>query len=343
VDASEDFPELSAQLEPLQRVTRGERTLLLDAQELSERLFGDHMPANTIALGAAYQRGLLPVSAQALERAIRLNGAAVERNLAAFAWGRACVAAPDAVEAATCPPEAAERARELGQRELELVDGVAASGELRRLLEVRVPELVAYQSRAYAERYVDVVRRVKATEEERIPGSTAVTEAVARNLFKLMAYKDEYEVARLHLDAAERARLRADFRGDVRVAFNLHPPLLRALGVRRKLKLGGWFVPFLRLLRGMRRLRGTPLDLFGYTRVRRTERALIREYEDLLETALAELAPDSRATAIELCELPDVVRGYEEIKLRNVERFRERAAELRGRLAAPGGMPAAPL
>ena len=198
------------QLDRIDAVTRREHNLYLDAQQLSERLFGDHMMTNTLALGAAYQRGMLPVSRAALEEAIRLNGAAVEKNLAAFAWGRAVVAAPDAVEAATRPPEQAVPAHQPTAAERELVtlavDGDA--GELRRLVELRVPELVAYQDEAYARRYAEAVRRVHVAEQERAPGHTELTEAVARQLFKLMAYKDEYEVARLHLDAVSRPSCR---------------------------------------------------------------------------------------------------------------------------------------
>jgi indolepyruvate ferredoxin oxidoreductase len=332
VDTSERFPELAAQLDRIEGATRAEHNLYMDAQELSERLFGDHMMANTLALGAAYQRGTLPVSAEALEQAIRLNGAAVEKNLAAFAWGRAVVAAPDAVEAATRPPELP--ARELSEAEQELVTLAVNGdrGELRRLVELRVPELVAYQDEDYARRYAERVRHVHVAEQERTPGHFELAEAVARQLFKLMAYKDEYEVARLHLDAVEQAKLRAEFGDDVKVAFNLHPPLLRTLGLKRKLQLGSWFVPSFRALYRMRRLRGTKLDPFGHARVRRLERELIGEYEEMIGEALAQLTPDSHATALELLELPDVIRGYEEIKLRNVALFRKRAEPLRRRL-----------
>ena len=332
IDPGERFPELAGQLDRIDAVTRSEHNLYLDAQLLSERLFGDHMMANTLALGAAYQRGLLPVSAGALEQAIDLNGAAVEKNLAAFAWGRAVVADPDAVERATAEPE--PPALELSELERELVD-LAVDGdqdELRRLVEIRVPELVAYGSAALATRYAEVVRRVQVAEQERTPGHGELAEAVARNLFKLMAYKDEYEVARLHLDAYEQAKLRRELGEGARVWFNLHPPLLRALGLKRKLKLGRWFVPAFRMLRGMRRLRGTPLDPFGLAKVRRVERQLVGEYEGLVTEAIAALAPGTHATAVELCELPDLVRGYEDIKLASVERFRERAAELRAEL-----------
>jgi indolepyruvate ferredoxin oxidoreductase len=138
-----------------------------------------------------------------------------------------------------------------------------------------------------------------------------------------MAYKDEYEVARLHLDTVERARITAEFGEGAKIWFNLHPPLLRALGLKRKLKLGRWFLPAFRLLRAMRRLRGTPFDVFGWAKVRRVERRLPDEYRELVRAALTL----DRKTALELAELPDVIRGYEDIKLANVERFRERAAE----------------
>jgi indolepyruvate ferredoxin oxidoreductase len=153
-----------------------------------------------------------------------------------------------------------------------------------------------------------------------------------------MSYKDEYEVARLHLDAVERAKLGAEFGEDAKVYFMLHPPLLRALGLKRKLKLGRWFVPAFRLLYRMRGLRGRRLDPFGRAEVRRVERVLIDEYRGLVEEALSLLTPDTHATALDLLELPDVIRGYEEIKLRNVVLFRKRAEALLKRLRA--GKPA---
>jgi indolepyruvate ferredoxin oxidoreductase len=272
------------------------------------------------------------VSGEALDQAIRLNGAAVDKNLAAFAWGRAVVAAPDAVEEATRPPAAPVRELSEAERELVALAVNGDAGELRRLVEVRIPELVAYQDEAYARRYAELVRRVHVAEQERTPGHSELAEAVARHLFKLMAYKDEYEVARLHLDAVEQAKLRAEFGSDAKVAFNLHPPLLRAMGLKRKLELGSWFVPSFRALYRMRRLRGTKLDPFGRAHVRRVERELIGEYEEIVAEALARLTPDSHATALELLELPDVIRGYEEIKLRNVALFRKRAEPLRKRL-----------
>ena len=272
----------------------------------------------------------------------RFASTAVDKNLAAFRWGRAVVAAPDAVEEATRPPEAVVPVRELTEAERELVtvavDGDA--GELRRLAEVRIPELVAYQDEAYARRYAELVRRVHVAEQERTPGHSELAEAVARQLFKLMAYKDEYEVARLHLDAVEQAKVRAEFGDDLKVYFNLHPPLLRALGLNRKLKLGNWFLPAFRSLYRMRRLRGTSLDPFGKAKVRRVERELIAEYEEAAAEALSLLTPETHETAVELLELPDLVRGYEEIKLRNVVLYRKRAEGIMKRLRAGKPAPA---
>jgi indolepyruvate ferredoxin oxidoreductase len=337
IDVAERFPELASQLDKIDAATRAPHNLYLDAQQLSERLFGDHMMTNTLVLGAAYQRGMVPVSADALERAIRLNGAAVEKNLAAFAWGRAVVAAPDAVASATQTPDAIAAVHELTPAEQQLV-GLAVdgdAGELRRLVELRVPELVAFQDERYARRYAELVRRVQVAEQERTPGHGELAEAAARQLFKLMAYKDEYEVARLHLDAVEQAKLRAEFGEDAKIAFNLHPPLLRAMGLERKLKLGSWFTPSFKALYRMRRLRGTKLDPFGRAEVRRVERELVAEYEGIVEDALTALTPKTHATALELLELPDVIRGYEQIKLRNVVLFRKRADALRKRLGRP--------
>ena len=341
IDINERFPELAAQLDKIDAATRREHNLYLDAQRLSERLFDDHMMTNTLALGAAYQRGMLPVSREALEQAIRLNGAAVEKNLSAFAWGRAVVAVPDTVEEATRPPETVVPVRELTETERELVtlaingDG----GELRRLVELRIPELVAYQDAAYARRFAEVVRRVHVAEQERTPGHSELAEAVARQLFKLMAYKDEYEVARLHLDAVEQAKLQAEFGEDAKIWFNLHPPMLRSLGLERKLKLGKWFLPSFRALYRARRLRGTKLDPFGHAEVRRVERALIGEYEEIVAEALAKLTPETsrhRARPLRAAGRDPRLRGDQAAQRDAVSQAR------RGHQQAPGRGQAGP-
>jgi indolepyruvate ferredoxin oxidoreductase len=332
-DTGVKFPALERNVAAIGAATRAEENVYIDAEALSEALFGDHMPTNTVLIGAAYQAGCLPLSADALEQAIRLNGAAVEKNLAAFAWGRAVVSAPEAVRV-VLEGEAVAPPAPLEGEALEIVEASGAAGELRRLLEVRVVELMAYQDAVLARRYVADVADVAKTEAQRgAPGETAIAEAYARGLFKLLAYKDEYEVARLHLDAVEQARVRGEFGEDAKVYVMLHPPALRAMGLKHKIKLRRTAVPTFRALRAMKGLRGTRLDPFGRADVRRVERALPGEYRELMARALERLTPVTHGVVAEIAELPDVVRGYEEIKLRNVERFRDQAATLEQQLA----------
>ena len=213
----------------------------------------------------------------------------------------------------------------------EIVGTVAAPPEssLRRLVELRVPDLIEYQDAAYAREYVEFVERTRRLETECVDGSAVIAEAVARNLHKLMAYKDEYEVARLWLHPEFEEAVLSEFSRGVRLSYHLHPPVLRALGLRRKMTFGPWFKVVFRLLRAMRRLRGSRLDLFGYTRVRREERRLIREYRESMDAVLAHLTPDNAALVARIADLPDLVRGYEEIKLVNIDLYRHELAALR--------------
>jgi indolepyruvate ferredoxin oxidoreductase len=318
------FPELAALTASLSRVTRKDENVYLDALGLAETLFDDHMAANLIVLGAAYQAGAVPVSARAIEEAIALNGVSVKMNTQAFRAGRLAVADPSWVAGLhKHRVGAAEAAPALTAEARAIVDRVGASGELRRLLEVRVPELIAYQDAAYARQYVEFVGKVAAAERTALPGETVLAEGVARHLFKLMAYKDEYEVARLHLANDLAAQLAEEYPDGVEVKYALHPPILRAMGMKKKIKLGRWFNGAFRLLVPLRRLRGTAFDPFGRAEVRRVERELIGEYRALVDKALVGLSPDSHARAVKLANLPDVIRGYEDIKLRNVQKFRD--------------------
>jgi indolepyruvate ferredoxin oxidoreductase len=258
-----------------------------------------------------------------------LNGVSVAMNTQAFRAGRLLVADPSWVSTL--------HRRRLGAVETPvalttgargLVDRVGAEGELRRLLEVRVPELIAYQDERYAREYVEFVARVRAAEQAAVPGETRLSEAVARYLFKLMASKDEYEGARLHLQADLSRALAEEFPGGVRVQYHLHPPLLRALGMSRKLKLGTWFDGVFRLLASMKGLRGTALDPFGHAAVRRVERALPGEYRALIERLLPRLSQDGYERAVQAARLPDLIRGYEDIKLRGVQKFRDEVRAL---------------
>ncbi|HEX3831738.1 MAG TPA: indolepyruvate ferredoxin oxidoreductase family protein [Solirubrobacteraceae bacterium] len=339
-DTDAAFPPLQEIVAQIESATRADRALFLDAGRIAEALFGDHMPANVIMLGAAYQHGCLPVSASAIERALQLNGAAVDVNLAAFAWGRAAAADPEAVAAAI---GSLRSATAMGQSTLDAVppaavrrrlDGTPVPGHLRGVLERRAADLSGYQDTAYALRYVDDVLAVLAVEREHGGGGTAVTEAYAAAMHKLMAYKDEYEVARLHLDAFEGARLDDAFGSDAEVQILLHPPALRALGLKRKLRLGSSARPLLASLRAGRRLRGTALDPFGRTAIRRLERDLIDEHRTLVRSALRWLTPGTQEDVAALAALPDLIRGYEQIKLANVERYRTAAAESMAALAA---------
>ncbi|PYN63801.1 MAG: hypothetical protein DMD92_00050 [Candidatus Rokuibacteriota bacterium] len=324
-----EFPEANGLVTSINRFTRKDENVFFDALGLAQTLFDDHMASNMIVLGAAYQAGAIPVSAAAIEEAIVLNGVSVQMNTQAFRVGRLLVAEPAWV--ATLKRRrlgAVDVAQALTDEARRLVDTVPAAGELRRLLELRVPELMAYQDAAYARQYVEFVKRVREAEQAAVRGETRLGEAVARYLFKLMAYKDEYEVARLHLRNDLTAALQAEFPGGVRLQYNLHPPILRALGWKTKLKLGRWFDGAFRLLVALRGLRGTALDPFGRASVRRVERQLVSEYRALVEKALVGLSPESYERAAKLAGLPDVIRGYEEIKLRNVQRFRDEVRAL---------------
>jgi indolepyruvate ferredoxin oxidoreductase len=322
------FPDPGGLVASINRGTRKDENVFLDALGLGEALFGDHMAANMILLGAAYQAGAIPIRAEAIERAIAVNGVQVEMNAQAFRVGRLAVAEPGWLATVERTRAGAVDARgEVSAEAQALIDTVGAVGELRRLLTVRVPELIAYQDAGYARRYVEFVAKVARAERAAAPGESRLAEAVARYLYKLMAYKDEYEVARLHLRPEVRASIRAEL-GDARVRYQIHPPILRAMGLRRKLSLGTWVEGAFRVLVALRGLRGTALDPFGYARVRRVERRLVDEYRAMVERALAGLEPGSHDRAVRIACLPEVVRGYEGVKLRNVQRFREAAQSL---------------
>jgi indolepyruvate ferredoxin oxidoreductase len=324
-----EFPEANGLITSIDRVTRKDENVYLDALGLAETLFDDHMAANMIVLGAAWQAGAIPVSADAIEDAIKLNGVSVQMNTQAFRAGRLLVADPAWVQTVTRQRlGAVASAPELSQEARALVDRVDATEELRRLLEIRVSELIGYQSAAYAREYVGFVRRVREAEAASVPGETRLSEAVARYLFKLMAYKDEYEVARLHLKTDIARALEAEFPGGVTLQYNLHPPIFRALGLKRKIKLGTWFERCFRTLAAMKALRGTWIDPFGLAAVRRVERQLPGEYRGLVDKALVGLSPESYERAVKLASLPDIIRGYEDIKLRNVQRFRDEVRAL---------------
>jgi indolepyruvate ferredoxin oxidoreductase len=288
----------------------------LDAAGLAGRRLGNEQYANMVLVGAAYQAGALPLSTESIERAITLNNTAVEANLAAFRIGREAVAA---LEVSACEQGADSQRDEAPQAQ--------PSQDLESIVAGRTRELTDYQDARYARWYRDVVDRV-CDAESRLSAGRELTAAVARNLFKLMAYKDEYEVARLSLEPQLTDQIEQRFGAGARYRYRLHPPVLRALGMDRKVSLGPWFRSVFRLLVLMRRLRGSRLDVFGYTTVRRTERALINEYVATVATLTDALTEHNLALAVEIANMPDMVRGYEHVKLRNVDAYHARLAEL---------------
>ena len=339
-------PDVGRMVAAISRVCRAERTVEVEARRLAEALFGDHLAANVLALGAAWQAGLVPLSAGAIEDAIRQNGAAVEQNLAAFRFGRLWRHDPARLEERLRPPppsyaeDVLAQGARLGRRrevyEALLARAAELDEESRRLLPVRVAGLALHQDLASAARYLDTVLETFRA-ERRALGPRAeprITREVIRNLHKLMAYKDEYEVARLHLEAGMQRRAEAAFTGQVRVHYHLHPPFLRALGLRRKLRLGRWLEPALWLLARLRGLRGTALDPFGRNEVRRLERRLPGWYTAAVARGLAELRPESHAQVAELAALPDRIRGYEGLKLESARAAMARAEVLLGALGA---------
>jgi indolepyruvate ferredoxin oxidoreductase len=321
-------------------------TVEVPARRIAEELFGDYMLTNIVALGAAYQAGLLPLSVMAIENAIELNAVAVTANLQAFRYGRLWVHDMASVAAAITPAELnadeeyAARRAQLGRRRQvaadrlwQQADGLA--GQTRRLLAVRLPELLDYQDELYARRYLDAVLAVARREEETLASTHRLTDAVARNLYKLMAYKDEYEVARLFLKPRFAAEIAATFAQPTRVVNQLQPPLARRLGRNRKIAVGPWFRPAFLMLRMARRLRGTPLDPFARQASRTEERALIAWYQTLVDEVLAELKPSNHAVAVELAELPDLIRGYEQVKHAGAEAAKEKGTGLLEQLRRP--------
>ena len=285
-----------------------------DAQWLSQRMFGDTIAANICMMGFAWQRGLIPLSLAALTQAIELNGIAVAMNRAAFALGRLASADPDATLALIAPDE----------------EQSPPHDDLDALVAHRETFLAAYQDAAYAQRYRALVERVRKAEAA-IDPSLAVTRAVASAYAKLMAYKDEYEVARLFTDGEFRRRLDAQFEGDYRLEFHMAPPLFAKPGPRgeapKKLRFGAWMMPLLALMAKGRRLRGTAFDPFGRLLDRRVERALIADYERMIDAASTHLGRDA-ATVASLAALPEQLRGYGHVKVASLKRMKRREREL---------------
>ncbi|HEV2508493.1 indolepyruvate ferredoxin oxidoreductase family protein [Bosea sp. (in: a-proteobacteria)] len=306
-----------------------DNTHLVDATAAAVAFLGNAIAANMFMLGYAWQHGGVPLSRASLLRAIELNGEAVAMNRQAFELGRRAAHDPAALNAALAEAKAPTEARHISQ-------------SLDEILARRVEFLTSYQNAAYAARYRDLIEKVRVKEASVLPGQTALAEAVARYLFKLMAYKDEYEVARLYSDGAFRKQLAATFEKDsaagqkLRLEFHLAPPLLAKrdpnTGLPRKMSFGPWMLGAFGLLAKLKGLRGTTFDIFGYTQERKTERKLIADYEALVAEILGKLSPQNHALCVALAAIPEKIRGFGHVKERHLTAAKAEEAELLKRL-----------
>jgi indolepyruvate ferredoxin oxidoreductase len=316
----------------IEETVGADRTHFVEATELATALLGDSIATNLFMLGYAYQKGFVPVSEQAILQAIELNGVAVSMNQRAFSWGRRAGHDLAAVRRIALPDRMpAESAADPADR-------------LRNAMQARMDYLTQYQNARYARRYADLVDKARTVQATRTPRDTTLTEAVARYYFKLLAYKDEYEVARLHADPEFMRKIADTFEGDIKLRFHLAPPLLArrdpVSGELLKREYGGWMLNAFRLLAKFKALRGTPLDPFGHTQERKDERALIARYEATVAELLENLTPANQALAAEIASLPEQIRGFGHVKLRAMKRVAAREAELLDAFRNPKPEPA---
>jgi|KBSMisStandDraft_5_1062788.scaffolds.fasta_scaffold00915_11 indolepyruvate ferredoxin oxidoreductase len=327
------FPTGSMEQEIKDAIAPGDAEFL-DATKLATGLMGDSIATNLFMVGYAFQRGLIPLGEAAILRAIELNGQAIESNKQSFNWGRLAAIEPARVAAAAMPAEAKPDSQRLSQ-------------SLDEMIERRAKFLTDYQDAAYAKRYTDLVAKVRAAEGKAMPGITELTEAVARYYFKLLAIKDEYEVARLYAESDFTKRVAAQFEGDYKLTFHLAPPVFNKpdaiTGVPKKSVYGPWMLKAFRMLARMRRFRGTGLDYFGRTAERKMERALIGEYETVIAEIIAKLTPQNHGTAVDLASVPEHIRGYGHVKEAHLKTAKAREAVLltqfRSPLPAPAPVP----
>ena len=304
----------------IEQVVGTEGLGMFDADRVATQVLGDSLFVNPMLLGFAWQKGWIPLGLDALMRAMELNAVAVEQNQTAFAWGRHCAAHGDAVQAMLAPAQVVQFHKPAG---------------LDAVIERRVAFLTDYQNAAYAQRYLAVVQRVRAAETAL--HHTQLTDAVARNLFKLMAYKDEYEVARLHTNPTFLQKVKDMFEGDYTLNYHLAPPLLAQRndkGELTKQKFGPWMQMGFQCLKHLKVLRGTVWDVFGYTEERRMERALIDQYIDTLDMVVAKLDPHHHALAIELARIPEQIKGFGHVKARHVAAARQKWETLKAQWSA---------
>jgi len=343
------FPKAQI-VDAVQTAMGGDKPDLVDATELATALLGDSIATNTFMLGYAWQKGFVPVSMDALMRAIELNGAAIELNKRAFYWGRLAahdLAAVKKAAALKTPPAfidfvgVAAVATD-AQEHLATSAAFEGFGRLAQTLDesvaLRAKYLTEYQDGAYAQRYKALVAKVRAAESGKRAGSSALSEMVARHAFKLMAYKDEYEVARLYTTGDFEKRIRETFDGDYKVHFNLAPPLFArkdADGQPLKSAYGPWVFSAFKLLAKMKGLRGGFFDVFGKTAERRMERQLVEDYFRTVDELVNRLDASNHALAVQIAEIPEHIRGYGHVKAAHLAKAKAREAELLAQFRNP--------
>ena len=330
-DANVSFPDTEQLHSRIIEHTKSQ--IWVDAGSLSRLFFKSQPPANIIVMGAAFQSGQLPLSAEAIEHAIEINGVAANVNIAAFRLGRA-VAADQTLQAKLLAVEAGEaeiddaepKETKKSKRIAAEASSITAEGSLFDVLVLRANDLASYQSHSYAKLYLTAVGNIARREEASLKDtvvSNRLSLAVAKNLYKLMAYKDEYEVARLHLLPELRRQINDSFSPKAKVSFLLQPPIFTKLGLSKKIALPRWLSAVLfRLLRPMRKIRGTFLDVFGYAKERRLERRLIVEYIDIVSELSDQITPENYDLIVEIAELADMIRGYDTVKMASIDRYR---------------------
>ena len=312
------FPSLKIK-QSIQQFAGSDHTEFLDASRLATALIGDTIATNIFMLGFAYQRGLIPLEQSSIEKAMEINGLSVEGNKLAFLWGR--------------------RTAHDGKRVSELTSSIVAGFGLKdppegldELIQHRADVLRDYQNKSYVQRYLHLVERVRTLEIDRVPGSTEFTEAVASYYFKLLAYKDEYEVARLYTNGDFMQKIKGRFEGDYKLKLHLAPPLFSSRDAHNgepvKTAYGAWILSAMNLLARFKFLRGTAFDPFGKTSERKMERRLIEEYEQTIEELLRGLSKKNHALAVEIARIPEQIRGYDLVKQKHVESAKSQKNEL---------------
>lgn len=314
----------------------------IDAESICQALFGDSVAVNVFLVGVAFQLGKLPISSASIEKAIELNGVQVEKNIAAFRWGRTSIEdrsvleqklAPTSIAGVSSPEEKLSRfARKSVKHFSDLVELVPDMGDLKQVASPRIAELILFQNPKTAESYATRVVSVAEIVNKNIPGNTMIAEAFAEGLYKLTAIKDEYEVSRLWLQDSVYSKVSDEFEGKVRRSVHLHPPFLRRLGMHKKLVCGPWIFLVFKLLYSLRWLRGTRFDFFGYTKHRRLEHSLSNWYQELVMQGLKVLDSSNQDVVHDLCMLADRIRGYEDIKEGNVKWAKDEAERLLDKL-----------